>query len=152
MREETTKHFNGERYYLHQGRWKRSSRKETPLSHDVWNHYHPEDKINSRDGFVIHHINENRSDDRIENLSKMTYKEHNGLHHSREKNFNWKEEISLDKKAYINEHHKEYSKKYRVSKLLFFVSDKDNHFHYEDTLVFNKKTGNIIITHSWGYY
>ena len=101
---ETIKYFNGERYYLHRERWKRSSRKETPLFHDVWNHYNPKDEINSNDGFVIHHINEDKSDDRIENLMKMTYKEHNTFHLSREKNFNWKGGISLNKKAYINEH------------------------------------------------
>lgn len=152
MKEETIKYFNGERYYLHQGRWKRSSRKETPLSHDVWNHYHPEDKINSRDGFVIHHINENRSDDRIENLMKMTYKEHNTLHLSGEKHPNWKGGISLNKKNYNNAYRKNYNKKYIVSKLLFSVSDRKNHFHYQDYIVLNKKTENITIACSWRYY
>ena len=152
MEEETIKYFNGERYYLHQGRWKCSSRKETPLSHDVWNFHNPEDEIISNDGFVIHHINENRSDDRIENLKKMTYREHNTLHHSEDKNFNWKGGISLNKKNYTNAYRKKYNKKYIVSKLLFSISDRKNRFHYQDYVVLNKKTGNITIAYSWRYY
>ena len=31
---------------------------------------------------VVHHINEDKSDNRIENLQVMTYKEHNALHES----------------------------------------------------------------------
>lgn len=32
------------------------------------------------DGYVVHHINHNRADNRIENLELMTFKEHAGLH------------------------------------------------------------------------
>jgi len=33
-------------------------------------------------GYLIHHINENKKDDRLENLKMMTSKEHNRLHHA----------------------------------------------------------------------
>ncbi|MDX3311596.1 NUMOD3 domain-containing DNA-binding protein [Streptomyces sp. ME08-AFT2] len=45
----------------------------------VWNRVHPEDPV--RRGDVIHHINENPSDDRIENLEKTTQPRH-ASHHS----------------------------------------------------------------------
>lgn len=72
------KYFNGKKYLLNQGYYKRTTRPEIFLSHDIWNFYHPEDTI--KEGEAIHHINENKSDDRIENLQKMTRSEHNTLH------------------------------------------------------------------------
>lgn len=32
------------------------------------------------DGYVVHHINHDRADNRLENLKLMTFKEHSGLH------------------------------------------------------------------------
>jgi len=40
----------------------------------VWNTAHPEDPV--REGDVIHHRNEDRTDDRLENLEKTTQSEH----------------------------------------------------------------------------
>lgn len=40
----------------------------------VWNTNHPEDPV--REGDVIHHINEDPADDRIENLEKTTQSKH----------------------------------------------------------------------------
>lgn len=40
----------------------------------VWNTHHPDDPV--RIGDVIHHLNEDRTDDRIENLEKTTQPEH----------------------------------------------------------------------------
>ena len=45
----------------------------------VWNCAHPEDPV--RPGDVIHHINENPSDDRLENLEKTTQSDH-AAHHT----------------------------------------------------------------------
>lgn len=35
------------------------------------------------EGYVIHHINENKHDNRIENLQKITVSEHTKMHHSK---------------------------------------------------------------------
>jgi hypothetical protein len=40
----------------------------------VWNTHHPEDPV--REGDVIHHLNEDPADDRIENLEKTTQSKH----------------------------------------------------------------------------
>ncbi|HEX9832549.1 MAG TPA: HNH endonuclease [Mycobacterium sp.] len=40
----------------------------------VWNTHHPDDPV--REGDVIHHINEDPADDRIENLEKTTQSKH----------------------------------------------------------------------------
>lgn len=40
----------------------------------VWNTHHPDNPV--REGDVIHHINENPADDRIENLKKTSQSEH----------------------------------------------------------------------------
>jgi hypothetical protein len=45
----------------------------------VWNRANPDDPV--RPGDVIHHINENPSDDRLENLEKTTQDRH-ARHHS----------------------------------------------------------------------
>lgn len=44
----------------------------------VWNTAHPEDPV--REGDVIHHINEDPSDDRLENLEKTTQSTHARKH------------------------------------------------------------------------
>ena len=56
------------------------------LAWDVWNYYNRENKIERGDGCVIHHLNGDHNDDRIENLQKMTKIEHTILHN---KNKNW---------------------------------------------------------------
>lgn len=43
-----------------------------------WNRAHPEDPLTR--GFVLHHINHDKTDDRVENLVKMTQSEHASLH------------------------------------------------------------------------
>ena len=48
----------------------------------IWNHYHPEDTVQPND--VIHHINGNHNDNRIENLKKMSRRDH-GLEHAKTK-------------------------------------------------------------------
>ena len=88
--------FNGNKYYMIRERWRRTHFPLIPLSHDVWNFYNPSDRIEYNDGQAIHHINGDKSDDRIENLQKMTRAKHTSLHHkgisinSKEKNPNWK--------------------------------------------------------------
>ena len=74
------KFFNGKKYYLNEGRWLRTTDAGKLLSHDVWNFFHPNDPILKGDGYVIHHDNEDSSDDRIENLQKMTRSEHKSIH------------------------------------------------------------------------
>ena len=72
--------FNDMKYYLHKSsnRWRRTTHPQELLSHDVWNFYHPNDSILKRE--VIDHINEDSSDDRIENLRKMIHGEHSTMH------------------------------------------------------------------------
>ena len=101
------RYFNGKKYCLNQNRWISTINPRTLLSHDVWNYYNPNDKIEECDGNIIHHKDKNKSNDNIENLQKMTIGEHNSLHHTGikhsedakekmsktkigEKNYNWK--------------------------------------------------------------
>lgn len=76
------KYFNGQKYSLHKrfGRWMLTSSLRTKLAHDIWNYYNPEDTL--KQGDIIHHINGDKSDDRIENLQKMIRAEHSSLHMS----------------------------------------------------------------------
>jgi len=52
----------------------------------VWNTYNPNDKIIEWDGNVIHHKDEDRLNDDITNLIKITRGEHYKIHHSGVKN------------------------------------------------------------------
>ena len=70
--------FNDRKYYLNNGRWHRTIKLLTRLSHDVWYFFYPNDPILKND--VIHHKNGDSSDDRIENLQKMKRGEHTSLH------------------------------------------------------------------------
>ena len=72
------KFFNGRVYTLNKSKNRWGIR--TYLHHDVWNFYNPNDPILRGDGYVIDHINKDSSDDRIENLRKMTLSEHTRMH------------------------------------------------------------------------
>lgn len=73
-------YFMGEKYFLKEGRYFRTVHPQIKLSHAIWNHYNPNDKIQSKDGYMIHHKDEDKSNDKIENLQKVTRKEHAKLH------------------------------------------------------------------------
>ena len=156
-KKETIKYFNGERYYISQKRWRQRTRDKNLLSHDVWNFYNPDNRIEVKDEFVIHHINQKPNDDRIENLEKIERKKHSSIHSSGENNPAWKSGASLDMKKYHKEYDKSYcnayNKKYRVQRILFSMYDKENHFNYQDIINVNKKkTGYITILRGWRYY
>ena len=78
----TNKFFNYRKYWFNKvsKRWLRTTGRGVLLSHDVWNFFHSNDRILKSDGYVIHHINGVSSDDRIENLQKMTRSEHSVVH------------------------------------------------------------------------
>ena len=79
---------------------------------DVWNNNHPEDKIKKGDGFVIHHINENHEDNRIENLQKMKFGDHSRLHHSGENcNFFGEDHTGTNNPMYGKKHSEETKRK-----------------------------------------
>lgn len=48
--------------------------------HLIWNLYNPDNQIKLKDGFVIHHKNEDKTCDEIWNLEKLLKKEHTKLH------------------------------------------------------------------------
>ena len=78
------KFFNGKKYYYGKSmnRWCSVIDTRNLLSRDTWNYYYPGDPILK--GEVIHHENEDSSDDRIENLRKMTLEKHGILHNTGE--------------------------------------------------------------------
>lgn len=51
----------------------------------IWNLYNPNDEITTGDDCCIHHKDEDKLNDHIWNLQKMTKGEHSRLHHSGEK-------------------------------------------------------------------
>ena len=55
----------------------------------IWNEHHPEDPFELNSGYVIHHIDHDRSNNDISNLTKMTLGEHSALHNKTRK---WKKE------------------------------------------------------------
>jgi hypothetical protein len=57
---------------------------KVPVAHIVWNSNNPDDIIEK--GYEIHHIDGDRSNDSIDNLVKLSHKEHNQLHKSKDKN------------------------------------------------------------------
>lgn len=143
------KYWNGKRYHLSHGRWERQTKEgHIPLANDVWNYYHLEDLIVLGNGFVIHHINKNPLDNRIENLQKMGDSEHKKMHSMGINNPAFKDGRTLSKKKYVSE----YKKKYFVEKCLFSQSDKENHFQYQDFILINKHTKSIKISNHWRYY
>ncbi|MHA1942135.1 MAG: NUMOD3 domain-containing DNA-binding protein [Candidatus Hodarchaeales archaeon] len=56
-----------------------------PISHLIWNENNPKDKISRNDGYVIHHIDGNHSNDSPENHQKMLWKDHSSLHNKGKK-------------------------------------------------------------------
>ncbi len=50
------------------------------IHHKTWNEYNPDNLITKGDRNVIHHINGNHFDNRIENLKKMSIIEHSRMH------------------------------------------------------------------------
>jgi len=143
------KYWNDRRYHLNDGRWKRLTKKEfIPLANDIWNWYHPEDLIIIGIGFVIHHVNKNPLDNRIENLQKMTDSEHKKLHAVGINNPAFKDGRTLDWNKYVEQ----YRKNHIVEKCLYSQSDKANHFQYQDFIRFYKRTGKIGISHRWRCY
>jgi len=53
---------------------------ECPAHIFCWNTYHPDNKVTAADFHLIHHKNGNKKDNRIQNLIKVTQKEHNREH------------------------------------------------------------------------
>lgn len=65
--------------YIRHGRYYMTVNGErVPRAYVVWNKYNPDDPILSDE--VIHHINEDKLDDKITNLQKMKEWEHKRLH------------------------------------------------------------------------
>lgn len=65
--------FNGEKYTLRNNGYYGKTRGRRSLMHrDVWEHY----KGKIPEGWDIHHINEEKTDNRIENLECLTKAEH----------------------------------------------------------------------------
>jgi len=102
------KYFQGRKYYLARNRWTRTTLPHIHLSRDVWNYHYPNDPV--LEGEIVHHISEDTMDDKIENLQKMTFGEHNSLHKTGEKNHNWKGGVSSDEK-YKREYKRRYDKR-----------------------------------------
>lgn len=48
--------------------------------HKIWNMKHPGDKINSGDGYCIHHIDGDYTNNEVSNLCKMKIGAHHSLH------------------------------------------------------------------------
>lgn len=74
------KYWNNQKYYLNGNRWFRTKNPCIQLAHDVWNFYNPTSRIEKGDGNVIHHINKDSLDNRIENLQKMSRGKHTSFH------------------------------------------------------------------------
>ena len=68
--------WNNKEYHLSGSIWIHCSL----LAHDVWNYYNPNNRIKRGDGNVIHHKDEDSSNNKIKNLEKMTRSKHNSLH------------------------------------------------------------------------
>ena len=152
------KFFNGKKYYLDklENRWKRTTSLSEFLSRDTWIYYYPNDPILKDE--IIHHINEDTSDDRIENLQKMKRNKHQSLHMTGkflgDKNPNWcggiSEDVRHNKK--LRQKYDKKDTKYCKSKNLFFICDKEDKFAYADILLYNSKTKHVTISHTWYNY
>ena len=66
-------YFLNRKYSLHKnGRWMRMTKTHIPLSWDIWNYYNPDNGIESKSKFVIHHINGKYDNGEISNIEKIT--------------------------------------------------------------------------------
>jgi hypothetical protein len=72
--------FNGIRYYLSTQGYMENSDLGLKMHREVWAHY----RGPIPDDYVVHHINENKTDNRIENLRLVEWAEHTA-EHSRER-------------------------------------------------------------------
>lgn len=71
-------------------------------------------------GYVIHHINGNKQDDRIENLECMSYLKHNGIHaHSP-----WNEGIKINRTTHPNMGHFQKHTEETKNKITKYWKDK----------------------------
>lgn len=64
--------------------WDRNKKRRMLFSHFVWNLYHPDDEIKYRDGYNIHHKDENTLNDHPYNLEKLLRGKHVSNHNSGE--------------------------------------------------------------------
>ncbi|MFW9899670.1 MAG: NUMOD3 domain-containing DNA-binding protein [Candidatus Thorarchaeota archaeon] len=55
-------------------------KRDIKLYHKIWNKYHPDDPIIKGDGYCIHHIDGDYSNNNINNLCKMTISKHQSFH------------------------------------------------------------------------
>lgn len=71
--------FLGKKYYFANSKsYAACDFDKQKLSHAIWNYHYPNDVV--KKGEIIHHINENRIDDRIDNYLKLSRSEHNIIH------------------------------------------------------------------------
>ena len=68
--------FNGEYYYKNDGGYFVKRRPQKILHREVWKLHNGE----IPKGFVVHHIDHNKENNKIENLEIMGWSEHNSLH------------------------------------------------------------------------
>lgn len=122
-------------------------------AYKIWNKYNPNDKINKKDGFVIHHIDENPSNNKIDNLCKLSISEHIKHHHLNKKRpDSTRYKMSISKKGIvIGDKNNFYGKKHSLeSKIKMSKSHKNKYcgkenpfygkHHSEET---KKKISNI---------
>jgi hypothetical protein len=98
---DSIKIYNGRKYL-----WKGKERRLIHMSRIIMEEKIGR-KLNSKE--IVHHINKNKSDDRIENLELISWEEHSKLHNL-ERNPNWKKEF----KNYQREYNKKYYKRKRA--------------------------------------
>ena len=142
------KYFLNKKYSIHSfhNRWISTTNPRTKLSQDVWNFYNPDDPI--LEGEIIHHVNGDPSDDRIENLQKMTQGEHLNIYKPKRNSVPKTPESLEQRRIYV----RNYQRENTLDKSLSYKKDKENNYEYMDILRINKKIDTIIITHTWRKY
>lgn len=131
------KTYKDKKYRLYRNRWERGVSPHVYLSHVIWNEHNPDDTIENTE--VIHHKNKDSSDDKIENLEKMTRSKHMHLHMS-------KGGITIGDN--LKKYHYNYGKLNYRRKTLFSFAPETNVLYY-DAICINLKTGHITISHGW---